>query len=325
MGEVWPYVQMLVVACYAPLCHSLATVLLRSLERGRATVVALAAHVITVFLCAQVVGLSYSLSLPTVAWMSLCWTVFAVPVLWPGVRVLGASRKAALAALSVALQSGVLAFWRVREILESLSWPVRPERRWLSFNWLATHVDALLAMPRSTYWGSVADPTMLDGLQRIPIAWLGVCAGRGARLAYVALLLAFLVASWVLWREVREGGEDRTVEVLALAVLASNLWGTLCSLLLLTSTGVVTLASTNPFQLVPIVCLLVMALVPASWDPMSVWEARSKVIASRRGIGARPWGKALDESLRPLVTKNARLGTSPESGATPRMSLHDEA
>lgn len=246
------------VAGYPLVCLALSRFVCRHLDDPAALALGVAAHVAAVVLCTwDGSGYALSVSVPTVGWMALCWTLFAAPVHLAGrLHALGSRQRAALAALSVLAQTIALSLWRIVEIAGSLALPARPRPGWLDFNWATTHADALAALPTSSYRDLVADPTMLTGLQRIPLAWLGIACGPAYRAAYVALLVLFLAAALVVWRDARRFRRGGEVEALALGVMLSNLWGALCSVLSLTSTGVVTLASGNPFQLVSIACLL---------------------------------------------------------------------
>lgn len=266
-----------IVAGYPLACFVLSRLIHRHVGEPAAIALGVAAHVASVVFCTwEGSGYALSVSIPTIVWMALCWTLFAVPEHLVGwLQTLGARRKVALATLSVLVQTFVLSLWRLAEIARSLVLPSHPQPGWFNSNWLTTHADALAALPTSSYRDLVADPAMLDGLQAIPLAWLGVTCGAAYRMAYAAILAVFLTAVFVIWRDARRSGRRREVEVLALGVMLSNLWGAVCSVLTLTSTGTVTLVSGNPFQLVPIACLLAAGFLCtradgadlAPWDP----------------------------------------------------------
>lgn len=245
--------QLLLLACYVPVCFGLLTLLKRFLPKTVALIGYILLHLLMVLFCTWYPFFGErSLSPSRVLWMAVAFQL----VLDRSVERDASDRRSRWISVGlILLQTVVLTLPRIVMILSS---PQRDPAYDAPFsaNWFTLRAAALQGLFSGVYPSPPLDPRVMSTIPRLTFAWLGTAFPRWMQLLYLLLTAAFVA---LLFRRRRRDAKQPFSDALRDGTIFVALWGLLCAVFLLFPVGVGPFVSGNPYLLLPL-CLYIFTV-----------------------------------------------------------------
>ena len=233
--------QRIVISSYMLICYALTSLLKEKMLKKYATIAYTLIHLLMIFFCSWNWLYKRFYYNPTVIiWLSTGFIVVYLKVL--NDKVMSASQKIIVFTVSIFLQLFVFSFCRMAKIFNNLSF------------WSVYHENILKAFLKNEYLSLNLDPPTLYGLRDTPMMWLRLAFGKTHQIIYILVFILFLICLIRLYLK----HEDKFTKFLITAILLSNFFALFCNINLFYSLELGIMTTGNPFQLITLICLLLM-------------------------------------------------------------------